>query len=434
MTTSTSEKLVQQHKAALGQFLTPSPVAGFMASLFEAHWDEVLLLDAGAGDGALTAAFVHSLCVGNHKPRRLVATAYEIDPLLMARLHSTLSDCQQECNASGIEFSYEAINEDFIFPAIGATRGGLFTPPKRQFTSAIVNPPYRKVRTDSSTRALLREGGIETSNLYSGFVALITKLLRDQGELVAITPRSFCNGPYFRPFRSEFLSAMSLRRLHVFESRSAAFSRDNVLQENVIVHALKSDQQPTQVVISSSSGESGAGRSERRVNFEDIVSPGDFEQFIHLPTHDGHEQATLFMSNFNSTLADLELTVSTGRVVDFRAKSFLRATVDTQTVPLIYPSHFKAGFVEWPNHNSRKPNANLSNNETKELLVPAGIYVVVKRFTSKEERRRIVACIYDPRRVPAFIRGFRKSSELLSSCRRGDLDEISKRTGSFSQF
>jgi adenine-specific DNA-methyltransferase len=40
-------------------------------------------------------------------------------------------------------------------------------------------------------------------------------LLDRSGELVAITPRSFCNGPYFKPFREDFLEAMSLRRLHV---------------------------------------------------------------------------------------------------------------------------------------------------------------------------------------------------------------------------
>jgi adenine-specific DNA-methyltransferase len=33
--------------------------------------------------------------------------------------------------------------------------------------------------------------------------------------------------------------------------------------------------------------------------------------------------------------------------------------------------------------------------------VPAGFYVLVKRFSAKEERRRIVAAIYDPARVPA---------------------------------
>jgi len=52
----------QDRRHELGQFLTPPPVADFMASLFEARWQELNLLDAGAGDGALSAALVRRLC------------------------------------------------------------------------------------------------------------------------------------------------------------------------------------------------------------------------------------------------------------------------------------------------------------------------------------------------------------------------------------
>ncbi len=48
--------LEQQHE--LGQFLTPNPIAEFMASPFEIPRSEVHLLDAGAGAGALSAALV----------------------------------------------------------------------------------------------------------------------------------------------------------------------------------------------------------------------------------------------------------------------------------------------------------------------------------------------------------------------------------------
>ena len=51
------DDLDKQHE--LGQFLTPTPVAEFMASLFEVHRSEVHLLDAGAGAGDLfTREFV----------------------------------------------------------------------------------------------------------------------------------------------------------------------------------------------------------------------------------------------------------------------------------------------------------------------------------------------------------------------------------------
>jgi adenine-specific DNA-methyltransferase len=47
----------RQRQGELGQFLTPTPVAAFMASLFGPLPEVVRLLDAGAGAGALTAGF-----------------------------------------------------------------------------------------------------------------------------------------------------------------------------------------------------------------------------------------------------------------------------------------------------------------------------------------------------------------------------------------
>ena len=91
--------------------------------------------------------------------------------------------------------------------------------------------------------------------------------------------------------------------------------------------------------------------------------------------------------------------------MDFRARQHLRPNSSADTAPLIYPCHFNGGFVRWPKAG-RKPNAIVSGPETAGLLVPSGTYVLVKRFTTKEERRRIVACIYDPARIPAPLVGF----------------------------
>lgn len=377
-----------------------------MASLFDAHWQELDLLDAGAGAGALSLAFVQRLCAEPRRPNRVSVTAYEIDSALIVRLRETMSQCQRECERAGITFSATVLNEDFIETAVPMVRGDLFGSQSPRFNAAIVNPPYRKIRSDSTARLLLRSAGIETGNLYTGFLALIVKMLADGGELVAITPRSFCNGPYFKPFREEFLQAMALRRLHVFDSRSAAFSDDEVLQENIIVHAIKGESKPQQVVISSSSGEADAPIRERRVAYREVVSPDDPEQFIHLVSDDSQAYARAAMGQLSTSLAELNLSVSTGRVVDFRAKSFLREQPEEGTVPLIYPCHFNGGFVHWPKENSRKPNAIMSDERTRELLLPAGAYVLVKRFTTKEEKRRIVACIYDPERIRSPLVGF----------------------------
>ena len=60
-------------------------------------------------------------------------------------------------------------------------------------------------------------------------------------------------------------------------------------------------------------------------------------------------------------------------------------------VPLLYPCHFNGGTVHWPKLEARKPKAILDNDETHQWLVPSGVYLLTKRFTSKEERRRLVA-------------------------------------------
>jgi adenine-specific DNA-methyltransferase len=396
--------LDKQHE--LGQFLTPDPVADLMASFFEIHRSEVHLLDAGAGAGALSAALVGWLCHDPRKPKRISITAYEIDAAQIAPLQTRLDVSRRQCERAGISFSATILNEDFITAAVPMVRGDLFTSELPRFNTAILNPPYRKIRSNSSTRLLLRSAGIEASNLYAGFVALITRLLVKGGELVAITPRSFCNGPYFKPFREDFLETMSLRRLHIFESRSAAFSGDAVLQENIILRAVKGTPKPEQVIISSSSGMAGSSVARREIEYCEVVSPDDVEQFIRLAEGDTQDSARAVMGRLSASLPKLGLSVSTGRVVDFRAKEFLRQQPERDTAPLIYPCHFNGGFVHWPKEKARKPNAIVSNEQTRELLVPAGVYVLVKRLTAKEERKRIVACIYDSHQIDAPFVGF----------------------------
>ena len=79
------------HREELGQFLTPAPLADFMASMFGALPQTVRLLDAGAGAGALTAAFVSRLCAGNHGVKNIAAALYELDPYILDALASRYS-------------------------------------------------------------------------------------------------------------------------------------------------------------------------------------------------------------------------------------------------------------------------------------------------------------------------------------------------------
>jgi len=273
----------RSRQGELGQFLTATPLADFMSSLFERLPKTLRLLDAGAGAGSLTSAFVSRCCEKRDGVRAIEATLYELDDEILESLAATMNECERRCSEVGIRFTFTIHATDFIQEMSMCLAGDLFGKHPPSFDVAIANPPYRKISTDSAERRALRLIGVETSNLYTGFVALIQRLLVPGGQIVGITPRSFCNGPYFRPFREDFLAHLELRRIHVFESRKAAFRDDSVLQENIIFHAVKGCQQPHEMIVSASSGEHGCDITETVFPFTEIVHSHDAEKFIHIP-------------------------------------------------------------------------------------------------------------------------------------------------------
>jgi len=376
-----SPRIAQKRKAELGQYMTPSSVARFMASLFPPSTLQTChLLDAGAGMGALSCAFLDRWVSGGFNFQTVEATAYEIDSTLRGYLAKHLG--------SYVHVNPRIIAGDYIELAANESLQGL------GYTHVILNPPYKKINSQSAHRLALRSVGIETVNLYSAFVALAVAQATDGGQIVAIIPRSFCNGPYYRPFRDFILERAALRHMHLFDSRNKAFKDDEVLQENVIIRLERGGRQGP-VTVSTSTDDSFSDLVTNEHPFDRIVFPDDPERFIHVPTTT--EKCTIELSpSVRYTLAELGIKVSTGPVVDFRLKEHLRNMPENGTVPLIYPGHLSITGTVWPVPGLKKPNAILRNDLTEKWLYPNGFYCVVRRFSSKEEKRRVVASLVDP--------------------------------------
>lgn len=383
-----------KRKSQYGQFFTPAEIARFMAGLFARRvCDNCRLLDAGAGIGSLSAAFLERWAADGFDCQRVEVDAFEIDKYLHPHLIQSLEKYGRYQNvASNVR------GDDFVHAAVDSLSGNLFAEALPRYTHAILNPPYKKIRSNSLHRSALRRIGIETVNLYSAFVALSLSLLEDQGQLVAIVPRSFCNGPYYRPFREYVLERAAILQIHLFASRKRAFKEDGVLQENVII-ALERGTRQGDVTVTTSTDGSFADVETNRYSFDRIVFPGDPERFIHVPT--SPEFSAIERSRaIRFTLDDIGIKVSTGPVVDFRLKEHLRDMPDADTVPLLYPGHFKGQTTDWPNPELKKPNAICRNAQTEKWLYPNGFYCVVRRFSSKEEKRRIVASVVTPDSFP----------------------------------
>ena len=382
---ATSASLDPEARAAWGQFFTPRASASLLASMAPLPAaEDWRLIDPGAGVGSLTAALVARWLVETDLPTMSVL-AYEIDPKLIEPLEATLADARALAASIGRRLDTTVCEANFVLSPPAAGAGNIL----------LMNPPYKKLGASSDERAALAcgEHPVRVTNLYAAFLVCAVRALAPGDGLVAITPRSFANGPYFRDLRSELLTRGSFRRIHVFEARDRVFADADVLQENIIF-SMQLGTSPTNIAITTSRDAiDDLSVVTRRP--DQIVHPCDPQCFIRLPLDEDALSIAEHMTAMPCTLSDLGCKVSTGRVVDFRSKEQLRETPCAGAVPLIYPQNLCAGQVEWP-VVTRKPQALLLTAETANLVLPNEHYVVVKRFSAKEEPRRVVAAIASP--------------------------------------
>ena len=406
-------KTPEYHKKKFGQYFTPLSIADYMASLFPVTHEPIKILDPGAGIGTLSCALLNRISVEGWNNPSLNVSAYDIDKDVLEILNQNLKNESLKFD----NFSFSVSEDDFLQKTSFEYSFGK----GERFSHIIMNPPYKKILTKSAARGYARCFGFETVNLYSAFVGAAIALLQDGGYLVAIIPRSFCNGVYYKPFREFIIKNCSIRHIHLFESRKDAFKDEAVLQENVIV-ALQKNEKQGKVEISYSSDASFTDLVTMSYDFESIVKPADSEMYINIPFPSKKSASCFFSSDFVS-LMETGISVSTGPIVDFRLKNSLKMNPEDNTIPLFYPIHFRNFKTEWPKI-SKKPNAILSTAETSSMFVPAGYYVVVKRFSTKEEDKRIVASIISAEDVKTTAFAFENHLNVFHIGKKGLPKEI----------
>lgn len=275
--------------------------------------------------------------------REVSLTAWESDRNFVPALRKNIAAFGAALESVGIRAVLDLREGSYIEGAVSELDDGLFgSGGFPRYTHAILNPPYRKIVGASRDRALLSSVGIESTNLYAAFAWLALRQLEEGGELTAIVPRSFCNGPYFREFRRGLLGGGTIDRIHLFDSRKEAFGRDEVLQENILLHLVRGIHPEASVELSSGSLEEPV---LVLVPQDRLVSPGDRDQIIHLATEGDAVAVRAFFDSLPCHLADLGIEVSTGPVVDFRLKSALLHQLGKGSVPLLYPHAVKDGRV-----------------------------------------------------------------------------------------
>ncbi|MDD5615293.1 MAG: Eco57I restriction-modification methylase domain-containing protein [Candidatus Methanoperedens sp.] len=382
-----------------GQFFTPEQVSAFMVSLFGIPNKTIRLLDPGAGTGILTAAFCERL-LNNGKTENLTIDVYENDPNILPFLTMVLESCKSELEYKGLVVEYNIYETDYVLHN------------KRYFTKSdlmwngekpvsydfiISNPPYYKIDIESPQAIVMNELISGQPNIYALFMALSASMLNADGEMVFITPRSFCSGLYYKKFRQWFLRKAQITNIHIFESRKEIFDQDEVLQENIIIKAkkLKISEKPNKITISESKNKHFTNISKLEVRSEDVIFRKNGDIFIRIPTSPLDIEILHVIDSWPNTLKELGLEISTGPVVSFRAEEYLlpELTEIPASVPLLWMHNMKDMSIVSSIHKEKKASAIQVSSETKHLLLPVKNYVLVKRFSSKEQKRRLYASV-----------------------------------------
>jgi len=389
----------QEYRKERGQYFTPKLTSNFMVRQLQnlTKKESIKILDPGAGTGIFEST-VCDIFLTQTNRSKIFFDLYEIDKNIIPLLKKNMKMCQEVMANNGFEITYKIHNKDFILSnAHFLDNLTYFDHDKDGYDFIISNPPYFKIKKDSPQATKMSSIVKGQPNIYALFMALSAQLLKNDGQMTVITPRSYCSGAYFRVFRKWFFKCVKPIKIHVFESRNKIFRKYNVLQEMLILTVVKSFEAPEKIQVTTSIGEIGEinNLGIRNSAYRSIITENNDDVIIRIPLSELDEHIITEFSKFKFNLNKLGFKTSTGPVVPFRAKDYLLSDINglQNYVPLIWMQNIINGKVVWPIPIKDKNIAILSDESSRKLLIPKGNYVLVKRLSSKEGKQRISAGI-----------------------------------------
>ncbi len=372
-----------------GQFFTSKETAQFMAELFDfgSLGTKIEILDPGAGTGILSAALLDR-AFSENRFSEIQLTCYENDLEVVPVLREDLEYIQAH---APIKFGFVIVVDDYLISqASEFEERNKKIDNKKKYDLIIGNPPYLRVMRDNPAAMAMPTVVRGAPNLYFLFAAMSLFNLKNQAEMVYIIPRSWTSGEYFKQFRNYFLKDGKLEQIHLFVSRDKVFSQEQVLQETIVVKVKKTNIKLQQVIISSSQANNDYNNmTEIVVPYDSVVSGKNL--YVYLPTSNDDVNVIRTINKYNATFPDVGLRMRTGIVVDFRQRNELRKKQGEHIIPLFYGQHIKNGKVT---HTPSGKDYDWIVDEKPGLIQKNKNYVFCKRFTAKEEKRRLQCGIY----------------------------------------
>lgn len=391
------EKMPKEQRKQYGQFFTGKETAQFMAELLTIpeNTDTISILDPGAGSGVLSAALIERLLTFEGI-KSIHLTCYETDGNIIGLLYENLIYIK---NSIPLLFTFDILQKNYITTQADDYNGTIYAVDEpAKYDLVIGNPPYKKIARNAGEALAMPDICHGTPNLYFLFSQMSLFNLKDNGEMVYIIPRSWTSGAYFKAFRQKFLDEGVIEHIHLFISRDKVFDNESVLQETIVIKVKKTLEIPDFITITSSENSCFSEITTFKAPYTTVVSGKD--KYVYLVTSQDEIETLNRLNKLKDTLPSLGLKMKTGLTVDFRNRELLRNEAEEQAVPLFYPQHIRNGKVMFP---VGKENEYIVTQQ-QGLLQKNANYLFIKRFTTKEEHRRLQCGVYIARKHTGYDR------------------------------
>jgi len=385
-----------KHKKESGQFFTSTKISGFMGNLAHPKSNKISILDPGCGTAILSCSIIEKL-IQKNQIEEVNLRLFETDKNIIKETKKVIIFLKNWLLEKGIILNTKIEQTDFVlFNSNVFFNNTLFgNIIIEKYDYIISNPPYFKISKSDSRAQIARELVYGQPNIYSIFMGLAAKLLKPDGELIFITPRSFAAGNYFKAFRNSFFNDVSISNIHIFESRNKMFKNDNVLQENIIIRATK--EKSSTIKISVTECEKDLNQPVISIyNTEELIDLYSKEKILFIPSNTIEAKTIKVFSRWQNTLNDYNIQISTGPVVAFRCKDFLipDLAIDISIAPLLWLHNIKEMEFVFPLKKGAKQSYIVDSEESRKVLLINKNYILIRRFSSKDDKSRLVCSPY----------------------------------------
>lgn len=385
-------------KKKKGQYFTPLSISMFMSTLANTPSEELSILDPGCGCGILSSCLIEHLAL-NYHIKRIQLTTYETDDDIIPYTKSVFLYLQVWLSQLNIAFEFEILTDDFVLAhseCLSHTPTLFREDMISEYDYIISNPPYFKLSKDDirvKSSISIVDG---QTNIYALFLAISCKMLKESGQMIFITPRSFSSGRYFRLFRKFFFSNVTIDFIHLFNTRNSTFAKDDVLQELLIMscHPNNSNQNQNIKVSFSESSKDLDKSYVKAFPGKDIIDNNSSERILYLPVCSNDESVLNLFKSWDGTLAKYNIQISTGPVVAYRQEEFLTKEEETNTVPLFWSHNVSKMLCDQSAEKKNRCQYIKLGQESISYLIPNKNYIFLRRFSAKDDKSRLIAAPY----------------------------------------